>query len=116
MKQTIDPRMLEILQHTVGANQFGQRRCDRNHYVAGADDAVLCRALVALGLMIESPSSELTGGDPLFRATDAGKSVVFNQSPAPPKSSRSAKRYAAFLNQDSGMKFGEWLRASRVAG
>jgi hypothetical protein len=37
---------------------------------------------------------------------------VAERSPAPPKIPAGARRYQQVLAEDSGMKFGEWLRAN----
>jgi hypothetical protein len=99
---------LHILQHSLGLDQFGQGVAYRNHYVG---DPESCRPLVALGFMTEHPRSELTGGDPWFRVTDAGRGAVRDESPKPPKLTRSQLRYRRFLATDSGLSFREWLRA-----
>lgn len=98
---------LHILQHSLGVDQYGLGTMYRNHYVGGEQE---CRPLVALGFMIERPASELTGGDPLFQVTDAGKRAVREESPKPPKLTRSKQRYLRFLREDSSLKFGEWLK------
>ena len=106
------PRQLEILQHSIGADQYGKRKQDdtRNHFCAGPCDAVICRELVVLGYMFERQASELTGGDPLFHVTGSGINAVLRESPAPPKLTRGQKRYAKFLAADCDMSFGEWLK------
>ena len=77
---------LHLLQHALGVDEYGQGNMYRNHYCGGAEE---CRPLVALGFMVEHPSSELTGGDPLFTVTAAGKQAMLEQSPKPPKLTRS---------------------------
>src|ERR1700675_2922297 len=103
------PGQLHILQHALGVDQYGQGRMFRNYYVGGESE---CRPLVALGFMTEHRASELTGGDPWFRVTDIGKQAVRDLSPAPPKLTRSQRRYREFLNADSGLSFGEWMKLS----
>jgi hypothetical protein len=98
---------LHILQHSLGLDEYGQGNMYRNHYCGGEED---CRPLVALGYMKEHAPGELTGGDPWFHVTDAGKAAVLAESPKPPKLTRAQKRYRAFLNTDSGMRFCEWLK------
>ena len=95
------------LQHALGLDQYGQGSMYRNHYVGGENE---CRPLVAMGYMIERPASELTGGDPLFQVTEAGKQAVRAESPKPPKLTRGQLRYRRFLNADCGHSFGEWLK------
>jgi hypothetical protein len=67
---------LDILRHSLGLDERGRGRMYRNHFCAGGDDAVKCRALVAMGFMVEHPPTQLTGGDPLFVVTAAGKAVA----------------------------------------
>ena len=69
----MDERYLEILRHSLGLRPDGGGVDYRNYFVAGGDDEACCRALVALGLMVEGRRSDMTGGDPLFHVTDAGK-------------------------------------------
>jgi hypothetical protein len=102
---------LHICQHALGLDNYGQGSGYRNHYVAGTDDAARCRELVALGHMREYPASELSGGDPVFTVTEVGRSAVRAEIPRPPKLTRSQIRYQQFLAEDSGMTFGEWLKA-----
>jgi hypothetical protein len=116
---TIEPNHLAILQHAMGLDEFGRRQSHypRNHFVTGPGCAEFdaCRALVLAGMMVEFPSSDLSGGDPVFRATALGILTVQHESPAPPKLTRSQKRYLAFLEEDCDMKFGEWLRTGADA-
>lgn len=112
----MSPEQLHILQHSLGLDQFGQGTAYRNHYVG---DPEACRPLVQLGYMTEHPASQLTGGDPLFTATQAGKNAVHAESPQPPpapKLTTSQKRYRRFLDSDSGLTFREWLgfRESKI--
>lgn len=102
-------RQLEVLQHSIGVDQYGQGPMNRNHFCAGGEDVDLCRSLVALGFMVERTASELTGGNPLFHVTESGKQAVRAESPRPPKLTRSQQRYRAFLREDCGHSFGEWL-------
>ncbi len=80
---------LHILQHALGVDGFGLGEQYRNHYVGGAEE---CRPLVAIGYMTEHKASEITGGDPLFTVTEAGKKAVKDESPKPPKITRSQQR------------------------
>lgn len=48
----------------------------RNHFVAGGEDETTCRELVSLALMVEGRRSDLTGGDPVFFVTGAGKDIA----------------------------------------
>jgi len=89
----MNQRLLQILQHTLGADEYGRGNQYRNHFVAGGKDQVLCEELVVLGFMEKSkrrgaPDDELTGGMPCYFVTAAGKQEMINQSPKPPKPRR----------------------------
>ena len=102
---------LHILQHSLGADEFGRGRQHRNHFVTGEGsvDHPHCLALVEMGLMTRHAGSQLTGEMDLFRVTDEGKRYMVEHSPAPPKLTRSQTRYAQYLDADCSLPFGEWL-------
>lgn len=66
----------DILRHALGIEQA--RREYRNHFVTGpgSDDYADCESLVAAGLMIKRAGSVLSGGDPIYLVTDAGRAVA----------------------------------------
>lgn len=108
------PDQLQILQHSLGVDKFGQGRICRNHFCAGDRDEGVCRELVALGYMRTWNNSDADGrtdGFPYYNCsvTDAGKSAMLAESPQPPKLTRSQKQYRAFLKADTGYSFIEWL-------
>jgi hypothetical protein len=112
-------RQLEILQHALGVDQYGQTPKGftpyaRNHFCAGGADEVICRELVALGYMQQHRTTELY---PYFNCsvTEAGKKAMREESPAPPKLTRSQQRYRDFLDADLGCTFREWLAATSTA-
>lgn len=107
-------RQLEILQHALGVDQYGQGPMYRNHFCAGGADETICRELVALGYMWEWHESYKIHY-PYFNVsvTDAGKAAMLAESPKPPKLTRSQKRYRAFLHADTDGTFGEWLNDAR---
>ncbi len=126
MSNPITAKHLEILQYATGLNKYGKcaahedaRICrdhfsdtrpgHRNRFCAGESDEPICRELVAAGLMVQH---ETTSWLPYFNCsvTDAGYSFIRDNSDAPPKLTRSQKRYREFLNADSGLKFGEWIK------
>lgn len=74
--ETVTARQLDVLRHSLGLNERGRGSMYRNHFVAGGDDEATCRSLVALDLMVEGRKSDLTGGDPVFFVTDAGKKLA----------------------------------------
>lgn len=104
-------RQLQILQHAIGADEYGRRKrySERNHFCAGAADEPDCRELVALGYMRQHQTTEVF---PYFNCsvTDAGITAMMRESPCPPKLTRSQQRYQRFLNHDSSMSFREWLK------
>lgn len=103
---------LRILQHALGLDEHGQGRAYRNHFVTepGNVDHDHCLALLTAGLMKRHAPSELTGGADLFTVTEAGRTYVAQHSPPPPRLTPGQQRYRRFLNADSGMTFGEWLK------
>lgn len=107
-----DAKQLHILQHSIGADEFGRQRHDRNHFVTGegSDDYPHCMALVEACLMTRRAGSAISGGDDIFHVTPAGRAYVAEHSPKPPKLTASQRRYADYLDADSGMSFGEWLK------
>lgn len=104
---------LHTLQHSLGVDQYGRGEQYRNRFVTGegSDDWPICEALVAAGLMMARRNYQPYGGMDVFFVTDAGKTFVAEHSPAPPKPSRGAQRYRRYLDADSSVSFGEWLRS-----
>jgi hypothetical protein len=104
---------LHILQHSLGVDQHGRGDQYRSHFVTGegSDDHPICMALVAEGLMKCRRDVQTLGGMDLFHVTEEGRRYVEVNSPPAPKLTRSQKRYAAYLNADSSMSFGDWIRA-----
>lgn len=105
---------LNILQHSLGLNQYGEGVQHRNHFVTGegGKDIEYCRALVSDGLMKERAGTALSGGDLIFQVTAAGIEFVGQNSPKrppEPKISRGKQRYREWLRADCGLSFAEWL-------
>lgn len=102
-------RQLEILQHALGVDQYGRGQQYRNHYCAGGEDVADCAELVALGYMRSFQGGAML---PYYNCivTDEGRAAMLRESPAPPKLTRSQKRYRKWISEDSGLKFGEWLK------
>lgn len=74
-----DPRLLEVLRHTVGLNRRPEPY--RNYFMAapGSPDEALCLVLSERGLMFEASVPEAYRGlvpDRLFRVSDAGFRVL----------------------------------------
>jgi hypothetical protein len=106
------PQHLQILQHSLGLDQYGQGESYRNNFVTDPGNADIDE-LVALGLMADRGQSAMCGGMHVYYVTDAGIGAVRKESPPPPKLTRSQRRYLEFLNADSGLPFGEWLTGRR---
>ncbi len=106
------PNQLHILQHSLGLDDHGQGKPYRNHYATEptCDSYEDCAALVALGFMQDRGAISIWGGLHAFVVTEAGKIAVRKHSPAPPKLTRSQKRYREYLSADSGATFGEFLK------
>ncbi len=102
--------LLHILQHSLGVDQYGRGRQYRNHFVAGGKDVDFCNELVALGFMQNRGSGQLTGGSDCYTVTDAGRRSMVDNSPKPPKVSKSRQRYLHYLEIDGGFSFGEYLK------
>ena len=66
----------DILRHALGLGR--ERNSYRNHFVTGpgSDDYDDCEALVAAGLMSKRGGGPLSGGDPVYRVTDAGQDAL----------------------------------------
>lgn len=112
--RTLTPEQLQILQHSLGLDQYGQGAITRNHFCAGLDDETACRALVKQGYMREHATTDVF---PYYNCsvTEAGIEAVRRESPNPSKLTRSQQRYRDFLNADSGMTFIEWVKAVAVS-
>lgn len=66
----------EIMRHALG---LGRGRAPwRNHFVTGpgSTDYPHCEALVAAGLMARHDGSPLSGGDPVYSVTEAGRAAL----------------------------------------
>lgn len=108
----MSPEQLHILQHSLGVDKYGQGRPYRDHYCVGLDNAGTLadlRYLVSQGWMREGRTIN-EGRDQYFHVTQLGLSAMKGHSPKPPKVSRGRQRYLEFLNADSGMSFGEFLK------
>jgi hypothetical protein len=76
MGSTAHQRM-HILRHALGV-RHPRAVPYRNHFVTGpgSDDYEACEELVQAGLMIRRDASELSGNDPVYVVTDAGKELA----------------------------------------
>lgn len=128
----LSERHIEILQHALGLNKYGKCAAHddpiqcrdhssdtlpghRNRFCAGGNDAVICGELVAIGLMVQHPTTEWL---PYFNCsvTDAGRKAVRELSLAPPKLTRSQQRWRRFINSGASesMSFREFLSYERA--
>lgn len=111
-----NPKILQVLQHSLGVDKYGNGEQYRNRFVTGpgSSDFAICRECVAAGLMEDYGKCEEFGGSHIFEVTPKGIDYVATESPkAPPKPklTRSQKRYRDWQNQDSGLSFAEWIGA-----
>lgn len=105
-------RILHIIQHSLGCDQYGRGEQYRNHFVTGeySVDFPICIAATLFGLMKRRSGNPLSGGDDVFNVTPEGKQWMADNSPAPPKLSRSQRRYQAYLDADWFVgNFREWI-------
>lgn len=110
----LTPKQLDILQHSLGLDEYGRGNMYRNHFCAGADDEPVCRELIALGYMQQHSTTKWL---PYFNCsvTESGKEALRRESPKPPKLTRGQKNYRAFLEADTGYTFREWLQTRQVS-
>lgn len=108
----MDASQLQILQHTLGLDEYGRGTMYRNRFVtdAGGKDHPICMTLVDLGFMTRRANVELFGGADIFTVTEIGKRAAVAESPAPPKLTAGQQRYRAYLAADSCWSFGDWLK------
>lgn len=108
----MNQKLLHILQHSLGLDEYGRGTFYRNRFVTGegSTDHPLCMELVSLGYMKRFPAVEMFGGSDAFIVTEEGKRAAVAESPSPPKISRSKQRYLDFLAYDGSMTFMEYLR------
>lgn len=113
----MDSKQLHILQHALGLDEYGRGTMYRSHFVTGegGEDHADCMALVASGYMGVRKNHPLAGGDDAFWVTEAGKRAAVENSPAPPKLTRSQQNYQDFLNYDGSLSFMEFLKMKAYA-
>jgi hypothetical protein len=113
----MNPKHLEILQHALGADQYGilpKYHESRNYYGTDAND-VDCLELVALGYMVILPARSWLP-DTMFAVTETGRKAMQEASPTPPKVSAGAKRFEEYRNYSDAFDctFREWLDIRRT--
>jgi hypothetical protein len=115
----MDAPQLQILQHSLGLDEYGKGKAYRNHFCAGDRDEDVCRSLVTLGFMREGRASDLTGYDPVFFVTEAGEAAVRSQSPIPPRVSPGRARYLRWIEVADcfpAWRFGDFLKHTDSRG
>lgn len=113
-------RVLGILQHTLGLDEYGNSRDPgrpngyRNHFVAskGHHDWEFLMLSIQHGLMEQHEAMVLSGGSPWFNVTSVGRAYVTQYSPKPPKLTRGQQRYQRFLRLSDvyDMSFKEFVQ------
>lgn len=106
-------RLLAVLQHALGRDQYGHGTDYRNHFcVSEGPDFETCQNAVANKLMVRHEPRAISGGDYIFCVTDKGKAHIAEHSPVPPKLSRAKRRYLRWLHISDvcDIKFGDWLK------
>jgi hypothetical protein len=100
---------LDIIEHATGRDY--NPRHDRNYVLVGkgSRDLEVCRSLTERGFMRGGQEIGWCANDSHFTVTEAGEREYLRLRP-PPKLTRSQQRYEQYLREDSGMKFGEWLK------
>ena len=110
-------RFGEILRHSLGLDDYGNVKGQRNHFVTGpgGQDHSDCEDLVTLGLMSKDSKfpSELSGGSDVYHVTDLGRLTVRETFKKPEKRTRAQERYQAYIDCDSGLSFIEWLKSRK---
>lgn len=110
----MEKELLQILQHSLGVDQYGQGNQYRNHFAANPEskDFSICQRLAEMGLMKNLGTKKSIFGDlNFFIVTPAGIDAVALHSPAPPKISKSKKRYQEYLKiADCFDNFKDFLR------
>lgn len=69
----------ELMRHALGVTEQWDGRWNkpyRNHFCAGGDHIEIWDGLVSDGLATRREGSAITGGDPVFYVTDAGREAA----------------------------------------
>lgn len=100
MTDLAEGKLLHILQHACGLDQFGRGTFYRNHFVTGEGslDHPTCMDAVRSGLMNRQMGGRLTGGDDVFFVTDKGKQFIRDHSPPVTPAQRNKDRYSRYLD------------------
>ena len=65
------PPQLQILQHSLGVDQYGRGRQYRDHFAAGGEDVQICQELIALGYMRQVATT-----DPVFPVSMSKPEII----------------------------------------
>ena len=114
----MNPEQLHILQHSLGADKYGQAddgnraQFYRDYYCVGLhESATLANIndMVARGWMRAGYKIN-EGRDQYFHVTQLGISAMRGHSPKAPKPTKGQQRYRDFLRAECGMTFIEYLK------
>lgn len=103
----LSPAQLDLIEHATGRNYTPKR--DRNWLLVDGKDRDLCREMCVAGLMIEGETVDMFDGETHFTVTSAGVTAYLRQRPEK-RISRGRQRYLSWLREDSGLRFGDWLK------
>lgn len=110
----MNPKQLQIIRHSLGVGDKHRDKEYRNRFFTGpgGTDFPICSELVALGFMQDHGPQSMCSGMHCFTVTDAGRaeSIRLRNLKPEKKLTRDQRRYKAFLNEDCGLKFGQWLK------
>ena len=109
---SIRPELLHILRHSIGLDDNGQGHDYRNHFATDPEgqDGQMCQELCAAGWMKDCGAQSMWGGVHCYCVTDHGRDVVRFHKPTEKILTPSQRRYQDFLDAESGLPFGEWLK------
>jgi len=121
----VNPSQLEILQHSLGCDRFGKSNTPlsdegdgcfghyRNRYVTDPKSTcgIAISELVSLGLMRDHGPQAMAAGMHYYSVTQAGLLAMWENSPKPPKLTRSQKRFARYCEvADCFSSFRDFLK------
>lgn len=105
----------QIIQHTIGVDEYGREFHKRNFFGTESTcaDGKICEQLVAAGLMKWHGKSAMCDNEDQYTVTADGRRFFFSSCPTIPKTKKKTaaqKRYQEFLDADSGVPFFEWIK------
>lgn len=75
----MNARGIDLMRHALGVQSYDGKRWKkpyRNHFVAAGDNVAAWDDLVARRLATRREGNAITGGDPVYFVTDAGRNVA----------------------------------------